>query len=184
MRNRIIQTAREKINRSGFRQFTVNDIAVKLGISKNTVYKYFNSKYEIISAVVDMNVELEKAGVLKALESEGSWSDKLHALMFTYVPERPVWVTEEIERFYPQEWVKIKAMRKWRGPILAEVFMNALNNGEIRSDISPEAVSLIIGGVFLALVKSSNLEQIDMTYNQAIVHFMEILYTGILANNK
>ena len=180
MRNRIIRTAMEKINRSGFRRFTVNDVAVELGISKNTVYQYFKSKNEIISAVVDMNVELEKAGVLKALESEGSWSDKLHALMFTYVPERPVWVTEEIERFYPQEWVKIKAMRD---PILAEVFMNALNNGEIRSDISPAVVGLIIGGIFLALVKSSNLEQIDMTYNQAIAHFMEILYTGILTSN-
>lgn len=179
-RTRIILAARDKTNQYGFRKFTIEDIAFELGISKKTIYRYFATKDKLISAVVDINIQQEKAGVLKALELEDSWIRKLQTLMFTYVPERPVWVTEEIERFFPQEWHKIQTMRRWRKPIMTEVLMKAVQNGEIRSDISPEIILLTMGGTFLALVDSSNLKRIDKTYNQAVVEFNRILYTGIL----
>lgn len=180
MRNRIIQAAAEKINKYGFRKFTINDIATELGISKKTVYKYFTSKNEIVSVIVDTNVELEKAGVSKALASEGSWTDKLQALMFTFVTDRPEWVTEELHRFFPQEWVKIETQRKSLLPIVKELFGKAIENGEIRSDIDPAIIELTFVSTVNALFNYSNLEQMDMTFHQAMEEFKKILFTGIL----
>ncbi len=180
MRDRIIQVAMEKINQYGFKKFTINDITDELGISKKTVYKYFTSKNEIIAGVMDMNVELEKTGVLKALESEGSWTDKLQALMFTFVTDRPEWVTEELHRFFPQEWVKIEDQRRWKLSIVKELFRKAIDNGEIRSDIAPAIIELTFFSTANALFNYSNLEQMDMTFNQAMEEFKKILFTGIL----
>ncbi len=180
MRDRIIQVATEKINKYGFRKFTVNDIATELGISKKTVYKYFTSKNEIISVIVDTNVEMERKDVLKALESEGSWTDKLQALMFTFVTDRLEWVTEELHRFFPQEWAKIEAQRKWKLTLVKELFVKAIENGEIRSDIAPGIIELTFVSTVNALFNYDNLEQIDMTPEQAMEEFKKILFTGIL----
>jgi len=180
MGNKIIQVALEKINQDGFRKFTIHSIAAELGISKKTIYEYFASKNEIISAVVDTYVEQEKAGVLQAVKTEGNWSDKLQALLFSFAPDRPVWVTEELHRFFPKEWVKIEGQRNWRRPILAEVFEKAIKNGEIKADIVPEVIVLTLQCTFSMLFNYSNLERLNMTFNQAITEFAKILFTGIL----
>ena len=180
MRNRIIQTAREKINQCGFRKFTINDIAAELGISKKTVYEYFASKDEIISTVVDTYVEQEKAGVYTALETEGSWSDRLQAVVLSFVQDRPAWVTEELRRFFPKEWVKMEAQRIWRLPIVDEVFSQAVKSGELRSDIPPSIIQLTLYSSFSALFDYDKLDKLGITFNQAMAEVMKILYTGIL----
>ncbi|PKM42212.1 MAG: hypothetical protein CVV03_10275 [Firmicutes bacterium HGW-Firmicutes-8] len=180
MKNRILQAAVKKINQYGFRKFTVKDIAAELNISKKTIYEYYASKDEIISAVVDTYVELEKAGVYKALENKGNWSDKLQAVVLSFVQDRPVWVTEELRRFFPKEWGKMEAQRIWRTPIVDEVFSQAVKSGEIRSDIPPSIIQLTLYSSFSALFDYDKLDKLGITFNQAMAEVMKILYTGIL----
>ena len=182
MKNRIVQVAMERINKYGFRKFTINDITTELSISKKTVYKNFTSKEEIISVIVDTQIELEKKGVLKALEAEGTWTDKLKALMFTFVKDRPEWVTEELRSLFPKEWTKIEAHRKWKLPVMKQLFTKAIDNGEIRSDISPDIIELTFVSTVDALYNYDGLKKIDMTFNQAMEDFEKILFTGILTS--
>lgn len=180
LRGSIIQAAREKINQYGWRKFTIDDVAAKLGISKKTVYKHFISKDEIISAAVDACTGQEKAGALKALETTERWTDKLMAVSGSFTPPMPAWVIEELERYFPQEWAKVQDMRKQRQVQAHEIFVKAIENGEIRSDIAPGIVSLVITSVGNELLNHRNLDQINMTFNQAWAEFNKIVYTGIL----
>ncbi|PKM42210.1 MAG: hypothetical protein CVV03_10265 [Firmicutes bacterium HGW-Firmicutes-8] len=179
-RNKIVRVAMEKINQYGFRKFTVDDVAAELGISKKTIYKCFASKNEIISAVVDKYLELEKTGILKALRTEGNWIDKMNLISFSLVPSRPVWVTEELFNFFPQEWEKIYAQRQWRKTIMSELFVKAIENSEIRSDIAPAIIQITVSSTMSIIYDFSNLKRINMTFNQAVAEFLKILFTGIL----
>ena len=40
--------------KNGLRKFTMDDISMKLGVSKATVYKHFSSRTEILEAVVQL----------------------------------------------------------------------------------------------------------------------------------
>ena len=180
MRGRIIQVAMDNINRYGWRKFTINDIAKELGISKKTIYKYFDSKDEMISAVVDQYVELEKSGASMALEIDGTWSEKLQNVFGGFAPDKPVRVSDELKRFFPHEWNKIETMRKQRGDQIKVLFFKAMESGEIRSDVNPAVIELIVLSTMNALYDSSNLERIDMTFNQALMEFNKILFSGIL----
>ena len=187
MRNRIIQTAREKINRYGWRKFTIEDIASELGVSKNTVYKYFTSKNEIISALVDWFIEIEKVGALKVLETDGKWTDKIQTLMGSFSPDKPIWVIEELERFFPQEWVKIKALYELREAQISELYLEARENGEVRPDIVPAIIFLTASSTLEGLHDHRYivryLEKANLTINNSLEEFKKILFEGILSKN-
>src|SRR4051812_8063703 len=55
-RERILVKAHELFNRFGFRRVTMDEIAMKTGMSKKTIYQYFENKDEIVNAVVDEHI--------------------------------------------------------------------------------------------------------------------------------
>jgi AcrR family transcriptional regulator len=60
-RTRILETARTIFREKGFRQTTMDGIALKLGISKAALYTYFKDKEELFKAAYESSPrELEK----------------------------------------------------------------------------------------------------------------------------
>jgi AcrR family transcriptional regulator len=51
--NEIVNTATKMFLTLGFKSVTMDDVAAKMGISKKTIYKYFENKEELIEACVD-----------------------------------------------------------------------------------------------------------------------------------
>ncbi len=69
-RRRILETAYELFYRRGFTRVAVNDIAERAGITKRTLYYHFDSKDELLRAVLDFHHDL-------ALERIRRWSTRL-----------------------------------------------------------------------------------------------------------
>jgi AcrR family transcriptional regulator len=60
-RNSILKSARKLFFDKGFKSVTVDKIAAKAGVSKGSVYLYFNSKEEIYAAIlIADNIEFNK----------------------------------------------------------------------------------------------------------------------------
>jgi AcrR family transcriptional regulator len=60
-RTRILETARAMFKENGFSQTTMDEIAVKLGISKAALYTYFKNKEELFKSAYESSPrELEK----------------------------------------------------------------------------------------------------------------------------
>ena len=53
MKDKILEKSNELFLNLGFKSVTMDEIASALGISKKTLYKYFNNKTALISAVTD-----------------------------------------------------------------------------------------------------------------------------------
>ncbi len=56
MKERIQAKAMELFMQYGIRSISMDDIATQLGISKKTIYQYFADKNELVSAVVDADI--------------------------------------------------------------------------------------------------------------------------------
>ena len=52
MRDRIVRVAEKIFLRSGFNRVSMDDVARELGMSKKTVYSHFESKEELLRAVL------------------------------------------------------------------------------------------------------------------------------------
>lgn len=181
MREKIIRAAKEQIRKYGFRRFTVDDIASDLGISKKTVYKYFESKKQIINAVLENHVEMEKHHTLEALATEGGWLDKLNAVVFCHTQDQaPATLIEELQRFFPEEWDKTDSINEFKREQVKELLSQGIKNGDIRPDINPLVIGLALEKTLRALFDYNFFKQHDMTFNQAMEEVKKVILYGIL----
>ncbi|MBO8137997.1 MAG: TetR/AcrR family transcriptional regulator [Desulfotomaculum sp.] len=181
MKERIIQVAMDRLAKFGLKSFTVDDITAELGISKKTVYRYFNSKHEIIGAVIDMYVEMEKQRTLKALDTKGNWLDKLNEVISVHIQEeRPDSLLSELKHSYPVEWKKAEAIKNFKKEKVRELLKEGIKQGDINPSISTAVIELTLQSTLEALFDFDFLNQNNMTVNQARNELRKIILYGIL----
>jgi len=181
LRDKIIQSAEEQIRRYGLRRFTIDDIASTLGISKKTVYKYFESKKQMISAVVEKHLEMEKHRTLEALETKGGWLDKLNSVISCNTEEQvPADLLEELQRFFPEEWNKKEIISEFKREQVRELLAQGVKDGNVRTDIHPSVIGLTIEKTIDAIFDYKFLKQHEITVNQAMEDIKKVVLYGIL----
>lgn len=185
MRERIINSAISQVNKFGLRRFTVDDIAKDLGISKKTIYKYFDSKRDIINAAIEVHYQMEINGTLAAMETQGSWLEKLDAVINCHTQHKvPTWLLEELQRFFPEEWSKTERINKFKWERIQKVLSSGVESGEIRPGINPAVLELMLSKTIMELFDYNFLKQNDLTINQAMEEFKKILFYGIVEKIK
>ncbi|PKM77970.1 MAG: hypothetical protein CVU90_04450 [Firmicutes bacterium HGW-Firmicutes-15] len=183
MHQRIIESAMKQIQRYGFRKFTIDEIATDIGISKKTVYKYFNGKSEIISTVVDYFLEVAKDKHLEALEIDGGVLEKLNAFLLCPIhDEVPPWLIAEMQQYFPDEWEKVNKFKQFNKDEVVKMLAEGIQEGIFRSDIHPALIEMVWERT-IEVIFDSNFTRIhDLTLNQALEMFQTIIYDGIKIN--
>jgi len=176
MRNRIIHSAMEQIQKYGFRKFTIGDIIADLGISTKTVYKYFKGKEDIISAVCTSFVETEKEKILKILESEGAWVDKMTAFICEE-PSRNEQLAFELKKHFPDEWKKVMDMQNFLSQHKKSFMEQGVASGNIRPDIDLDVLDIIMQACVDAVF---NIDASVLTTKQVLKEFWNVVMYGIL----
>ncbi len=54
IRERLLLTAMQEFMQYGFSRISMDDLAIRMGMSKKTVYKYYASKEELVKAVLEL----------------------------------------------------------------------------------------------------------------------------------
>jgi AcrR family transcriptional regulator len=112
--NKIIELTEEKFFRDGFYKTTMDEIAAELKMSKKTIYKFFPSKDDLITAIAKHFMEGIKSKVLPALNSDKNAIEKLAELnnILAKVSQK---VTskrmDEIKTYFPNLWNEIDSFR-------------------------------------------------------------------------
>ena len=112
MKERIQQKARELFMRYGFRSVTMDEIAGQLGISKKTLYQFFEDKDTLVEAVMQgemsyMEVECNRQNnaAENAIDEIFKDMDSMEAVMDSMNPQ----IIFDLEKFYPKTFEKFKA---------------------------------------------------------------------------
>lgn len=86
----IIEKARELFAVFGFKKTTMDEIATKCGMSKATLYYYFESKEDVFRAVIDFEFDIFKGKMDEAISKAKTPSDKIRSFFvnrFIYIKE-------------------------------------------------------------------------------------------------
>ncbi|AET69531.1 transcriptional regulator [Desulfosporosinus orientis DSM 765] len=181
MRERIIQVSTELIKKFGLRGFTLDDITSELSMSKKTLYKYFPSKNDLISEIVQRAADVEKQRVLQEIERCSTWFDKLNAILSVYsYPAIPFRVLNELQRFFPSEQERIKEIRCFREQMAMSVLEEGIARGDIRNDLDPAIMLLTLTKTVLSPMEDEFLSSNDITINQLLEQMKKLLFYGIL----
>lgn len=181
LKDRILDKTSELIYRFGLRGFTMDLISSELGISKKTVYKYFKSKNQLISEIVNRIVEVEKSTFLAEVEKGSTWQEKLGAMLTLYTPDDfPFKLVDELYRYFPGEKKKIQELGEFRRGIILPLLQQGQNCGEIRADLNLAIIWLVIHNIFLTPADTKILETQDITVKQLLEQMKKLFFYGIL----
>jgi len=155
----IVEVALDLISMNGIQGLTIKNLAKKIGISEPAIYRHFNSKIDILIAILDFfnNTELI---FCKELNSNIKAIDKIEHLFikhfesFEAMPSLvSVIFSEEIFKNEPILVGKISEIMKKNDKILSEIIIAGQKNEEIRTDIEVKNLSILIMGSLRLIVK-------------------------------
>lgn len=182
MRKQILESTIEQIKLYGLRRFTMDDIARDLKISKKTLYQYFPSKSDLIGAVIEDAIELERKTTDDAVLQGENWLAKLDAVLSVHSCSNISYrLLDEINRYFPKESACINMVSEYKETVLRQLLEEGMGEGRLRSDVNLEIVILALKKFFLTPTDERFLAQNDLTVNQLLQQLKTIFFYGCLS---
>lgn len=154
----LLEAALEAFAHHGFHATRLETVAEAAGVSKGTVYTYFENKEDLLRKALEHRLEVSLAGAEAQLgNSRGSAEEKLrlflerlwakaltenwgrvHKLMHGEIADE----APELFRF----WIRNGLLRAWK--MLADVLAEGQRSGEFRKDADAEGIArFLVSGV-------------------------------------
>jgi len=160
VRQRILLTANELFMKYGFRSVSMDDISRQLGISKKTIYQYYQEKEELVREIFRQhqtqwlkNSEHIKASASDALEELLLFTDLVRQQLATINPS-VLFDLYKYHRTVWNEWSEYKSKIARQNVI--ETLERGIREGFFRSDLDPSIMSVL------------RLEEIEMSFNDQL----------------
>lgn len=167
----------------GFSKVLLDQVAAQLSISKKTIYKFFASKEDIISACIDDVFSTIDAEVLPIMSDPSlSIIDKITRLPTIVAKHLSFFTSQqvvEIQRAFPHLWNKIVQQREQKIERYEALFRAAQAQGHI-IDADPKMIVHFFLVTIEAFTEESFLSKHNVSYAQSLQMVSEVLLKGIL----
>ena len=184
---RILKIAGARFMTYGFSRTTMDELASVLGMSKKTLYRYFDTKHEIVQAVVDVHLEQVRTQLVEAFEDdELPMVDRLTRILHT-VSRQLARLGEpflsDLARHVPEVWEDIERFREEQVfSRLEGLLAEGIAEGLVKRDVEPMVVVRIISTVARGLVTPSVLTELELRPERVVETLASMMYGGILTD--
>ena len=164
--------------------FTMSQLAARLGMSKKTLYVLFDSKEALLLAVVDTMFDAVKADEAKILARQDlSLAEKVRQLVVV-LPDSYKnldWSRlQGVEEKYPAVYGRIRQRLESEWELTLELLRQGMEQGELRP-FQPGLLRAVVEGAMEHFLSSDALQREGIGYVQALDGMMDLLMEGILA---
>ena len=187
MKEDIVKRALNDFMQYGFKTFTMDDLANKMGMSKKTLYEYFPSKQDLVDACLDYALEMSCTNVTTFVQGEGSVIENVYRNqkkvqeVFNINSDRPIW---ELQKYYPKTYERMESeFAKSDALFIDKLLEKGWKEGLFRKDINVDFYKIFYTSV-------QHLRSITRTFPEREFPFWETIYTiieyffRILVNEK
>jgi AcrR family transcriptional regulator len=141
---KIIASARKCFEKTGVRKTRIEDIAVESQLTRQTVYKYFSNKQEIIDRIAHLEMMRVNAVLRERLQSSEFFSDKITEALVLSVEisrENP-YIRKIIQNsdLMPSDPSKNMSLYLWHRQQWQKMLEAARNAGELSPDLDIDSV--------------------------------------------
>jgi AcrR family transcriptional regulator len=184
-RQRIVAAARHHFLAHGFRGVTMDDLAQELGMSKKTLYTYFDSKTELVRAMLLDKFDCAEADVARlAAQACSNFQAALHDVLVcvqSHTEEiRPPFV-RDLQREMPELFRVVEERR--RGLIqrhFGKLLGEGRKAGMIRKDIQLELMIDILLGTVQAIMNPPKMAELGLTPTSGFSAIITVILEGVL----
>ena len=164
----------------GIKSITMDDIAVRLGCSKKTLYNYFKDRKDLVLKVISADMKKHESEVLKVVNERLHPIDelfKLNTLSVNKIKTIHPSAQYDLKKYYPKSWeIFDRNNKQLTYKVCIENLKKGIKAGCYRKDINPEIMSKIfsekIDLVFNGLLFKSNDVSFSEVFNEMINHYI------------
>jgi len=156
----IVNIAIKLVSEHGIQNLTIKNIAREIGFSEPALYRHFDSKFDIVMALLDRFQEISNFVLSKTEQANLTSIQKIEKFLFdrykrfTEDPHTAkVMFSEGIFRDDPRYSHKMLSIMHQHANTVQEIIREGQLNEELRSDIEPKDLFKIIFGSMRLLVK-------------------------------
>lgn len=153
----IINASLEIIAESGIQSLTIKNLSKKIGLVESAIYRHYKSKTQILNAILDSINEQSKSKEISEADSIFKILENRIGHHFSIFKEKPALVSvvfaEELFQNEPTLVEKTRLKVKISISDLSALIKKGQQDGEIRNDLNPEILSVMINGSVRMLVK-------------------------------
>jgi len=168
-------------------KFTMNDLARRLAVSKSTLYEHFDSKEELIGAIIDTLVaDLRRQEQEITSNNTLSFSEKFKSLLSCHPKTLGIQserFMDDVKRYMPGEWAKMEAFIDNRWRMIEDLLRQGIEAGYFRP-VNLAVVQRILFGAVNELLDYKFLMQNNLTILDAIAAAFDILILGMAVPAK
>ncbi len=151
--------ATTKFMKLGIRSVSMDDIATDLGVSKKTLYKYYNKKEalvdECMTAVINEEVNIIAQIQQNATDAVDEMAQVSRHAVRVFKQYRPVLI-HDLQKYYKTTWTKLQQMQsKFIKTTIAINLKRGIREGVYRSDIDTDIISSLYVAKALAISDES-----------------------------
>lgn len=161
----IVEAAIAIIAEEGIQALTVKRLATRIGVTEPALYRHFDGKLEILSAILDHFAKWNVESLSQAATADLSPEEKIRRVVVEHTSrfaESPavsgVLFAEEIFRNEGELSRKMAGMMETAHRHLKAILSEGIDAGVFRRDASPEQLSLVCLGALRLLVTRWRLE--------------------------
>ncbi|MGC8594957.1 MAG: TetR/AcrR family transcriptional regulator [Candidatus Kryptoniota bacterium] len=184
LRQAILESSCRKFTSYGYKRVTVQEIASDLGISKKTIYRFFNSKDDILREIVVARVN-SLLETLRSIQNGKRFAiDKIELIseaVGKHINEQWQRILMEVRTNAPGLFKEIEAILQTKvATAWQSMFIEGQKKGWIRKDIDPVVFTTAYVGVVRELMKVDFLSKHSLTESEVPKQVFKIFTEGIL----
>lgn len=186
-KDRIVTLARHRFLSEGFTRVSVDDITSELGMSKKTFYKFFASKEDLVSQIVERLMGEIRITMDHIVDREGDFIEKLHELLLFLgrtISEFHKPFQQDIARHLPGLWQRVQAFRTDRiNTNINRLLDQGVTAGYLRPDINRQIFLRTYLAAVDGIVTPSVLSNESFSAREAMEGIVKILFQGVLTED-
>jgi AcrR family transcriptional regulator len=185
VRERLVEGASVRFFTHGFRHVTTDDLAEELGISKKTLYARFDTKLQLLDAVIENKFRRARRDMAAILTAGGDFPETLRGLL-DCVQRHTSELHPPFLRDMRQEGMEVfQKVERLRREVIREFFGELMRRGRragfIRKDIAPEVMIEILLAAVQAVVTPVRMEELNLTPKTAYALVAKLVLEGAIA---
>ena len=187
IRERIISYAREHFMHEGFSKVTLDEIAAELGMSKKTLYKYFEDKEDLLRAGIEENLRTIAWEIDKITASDGPFAEKLARVMMLIgkqMSRLSRGAMLDMQKFTPELWKQIETFRREQiFNKIGKMITQAREENIFRSYVNEQILTLMIVNCIQGILNPDVLSQNSFSAEEAFRIIFRTIFEGALTDD-
>jgi AcrR family transcriptional regulator len=184
IKERILHKAGEMFLQFGFSRVTMEEIAVELGMSKKTLYRFFPGKEQLLKEMITgMRCKLEDYVLELWGNNEMPFLEKLKNLM-NYIGNQSTTLrgpfAHDLQKNFPLLWEEINESRRTHSLEKFNLLINeGMEKGVFRKDIDQQIIVLLYMNAIQGILNPEVLAKLPYTVNQVFESIIRVFLEGI-----